>query len=112
MSVRRCSGICRVPFEGGVFPASLGAVVHRTVLNGVEPAREVIHADDRSWLVGDGGVNGPNQPNAAVVSHTLHAIERNSSIAQLAGMPRGRIATRSSPGSRWVMKQHSWPGAP
>jgi hypothetical protein len=52
------------PFEGGVFPEKLGAVVQRTVLDGHEPAREVVHADDGSWLVGD-GVNDPNPPGAS-----------------------------------------------
>ena len=42
------------PFLGDTFPASLGAVVQKTVLDGVEPAREVVHFSDGSWAVGDG----------------------------------------------------------
>jgi hypothetical protein len=42
------------PFDGDEFPAALGAVIQRTVLDGSEPAREVIHTPDGSWLVGDG----------------------------------------------------------
>ena len=99
------------PFENGEFPSSLGAVIQRTVLNGDEPAREVIHADDGSWLVGD-GVNDTNVPGAIVASHMRHAVERNSSIAELAGMPPGHIATRSGPGSPWVIERHVWPDEP
>jgi hypothetical protein len=36
------------------------------VLDGSEPAREVIHADDNSWMVGD-GVNDPKEPGAAAL---------------------------------------------
>lgn len=99
------------PFEGDVFPPSLGAVVQLTVLHGDEPAREVIHAEDGSWLVGD-GVNDPNVPGAAVATHMAHAIERNSSIAELAVMPAGHIASREGPGEAWVIAPHDWPPEP
>src|SRR5687768_14557825 len=85
------------PFEEDRFPNELGAVVQRTVLSGDQPAREVIHAPDGSWLVGD-GVNDPNPPGSSIATHMAHAIERNSSIAQLANMPPGRIAQRSEAG--------------
>jgi len=81
------------PFGGGEFPAALGAVVQRTVLDGSEPAREVIHTTDGSWLVGD-GINDPNPPGASVATHIWHAIERNSWIRSLASMPPGHIAKR------------------
>lgn len=90
------------PFEKGRFPIELGAVVQKSVLTGEQPAREVIHAPDGSWLVGD-GVNDPNLPGASVATHLAHAIERNSSIAELAGMPPGRIAQRSEPGEAWTV---------
>jgi hypothetical protein len=77
------------PFEGGVFPANLGAVVQRTVLLGHEPAREVIDADDGSGAVAD-GVNDPNLPGVSVVTHIAHVIERNSSVA---GWRTFRVAT-------------------
>jgi hypothetical protein len=51
------------PFPDGQFPSELGAVIQRTVLDGTEPARVVIHADEGGWLVGD-GVNDPNLPGA------------------------------------------------
>lgn len=93
------------PFEGGRFPSSLGAVVQRTVLSGEQPAREVVHAPDGSWLVGD-GVNDPNVPGASVATHLVHAYgahDWNAAIAQLAGMPPGRIAQRSGPTDPWVV---------
>ncbi|TDW71096.1 hypothetical protein EV653_5168 [Kribbella pratensis] len=49
------------PFDDQGFPNTLGAVVQKTVLSGEQPAREVIHAPDGSWLVGD-GVNDPTHP--------------------------------------------------
>ena len=96
------------PFEDHRFPNTLGAVVQMTVLSGEQPAREVIHAPDGSWLVGD-GVNDPNPPGASIATHIAHAIERNSSIAQLATMPPGHIAQRSGPGDPWrITVLDSW----
>jgi len=88
------------PFEGDRFPAQLGAVVQRTVADGAEPAREVIHAPDGSWAIAD-GVNDPNLPGAAIATHISHVIARNSSLATLASMPPGHIAQRSGPGDPW-----------
>jgi hypothetical protein len=96
------------PFDGGVFPRQLGAVIQRTVLRGDEPAREVVHADDGSWLVGD-GVNDPNEPGACVASHIWHAIEQNSSMVDLVNMPPGHMATRSGPGETWFVSPSDWP---
>ncbi|MGW5190549.1 hypothetical protein ACWEOO_14910 [Kribbella sp. NPDC004138] len=88
------------PFEDQLFPSNLGALVQRTVLSGEQPAREVIHAPDGSWLISD-AVDDPNPPGASVVTHITHVIETNSSIAQLATMPPGHIAQRSGPGDPW-----------
>jgi hypothetical protein len=96
------------PFPGNRFPGNLGAVVQRTVLSGEWPAREVVHAPDGSWLVGD-GVNDPNLPGASVATHLSHAIEFNSSIAELATMPPGYVAERSGPGKRWrIARLEGW----
>jgi hypothetical protein len=88
------------PFEGDMFPAQLGAVVQRTVADGTEPAREVIHASDGSWAISD-GVNDPNLRDAAIAIHIEHVIARNSSVATLASLPPGHIAKRSGPGDPW-----------
>jgi hypothetical protein len=40
-------------------------------------------------------------PGASIATHLAHAIERTSSIAELAGMPPGRIAQPSEPGEAW-----------
>ena len=95
------------PFEGGRFPRELGAVVQRTVLTGDEPARQVVHAADGSWLVGD-GIHDPNEPGASIATHLWHVIERNSSVADLADLPPGRAATRAAPGDAWVITEHTW----
>ena len=91
------------PFTDGLFPPALGAVVQNTVLRGEEPAREVVHTPDGAWCVGD-GVNDPNVPGAATATHIVHAIERNSSLASLANMPRGHIARRAGPGDAWEVQ--------
>ena len=95
------------PFERDEFPANLGAVVQLTVLNGDEPAREVVHSQDGSWLVGD-GVNDPNLDDACTVTHIWHAIERNSSIQELATMPPGTMARRTGPGAEWRTEPLAW----
>lgn len=95
------------PFEHDVFPRQLGAVIQRTVLRGDQPAREVVHAHDGSWLVAD-GVNDPNEPNACVASHIWHAIDRNSSMVELAAMPPGHMATRADPGDAWFVTPTKW----
>ena len=95
------------PFDNDAFPANLGAVVQRTVLDGTEPAREVTHTADGSWLIGD-GVNDPNMPGAAMVTHISHVVERNSSVADLATLPSGHIARRKEPGDVWVREPHIW----
>jgi len=96
------------PFDGGEFPATLGAVVQATVLSGEQPVREVVHASDGSWLVGD-GVNDPNEPGAVGVTHIWHAIRLNPSMTELATMSPGHIATRTGPGDRWIITTHRWP---
>ena len=88
------------PFEDDRFPDALGAVVQRTVLDGTEPAREVVHDVDGSWAIAD-GVSDPNPPGAATATHIWHAIEWNSSIAGLARMPPGSLARRAGPGEPW-----------
>lgn len=95
------------PFDDGVFPANLGAVVQRTVLDGREPAREVIHDADGDWLVGD-GVNDPNLPGASSVAHMTHVIELDPTVAALANLPVGHIATREEVGEEWVVDVHRW----
>ena len=94
------------PFDDDTFPTNLGAVVQRTILDGTEPAREVTHVADGSWLVGD-GVNDPNAPGAVVVTHISHVVERNSSVADLATLPFGHVARRTQNGV-WVREPHVW----
>jgi hypothetical protein len=82
-------------------------VVQLTVLNGLEPAREVVHSEDGSWLIGD-GVNDPNLPGACAVTHISHAIAGNGAIAELATMPPGHMARRDEPGSEWRTEPLAW----
>ena len=89
-----------VPYTGGRFPPTLGAVGQNTVLHGEQPAREVIHTPEGDWCVGD-GVNDPNVPGACTATHLWLAVERSSSIASLATTPPGHIAHRADPGADW-----------
>jgi hypothetical protein len=95
------------PFQGGRFPAGLGAVVQLTVLTGEEPARLVLHDSDGSWAVGDGR-NDPNGKGASLATHMAHVLERNSSVAELATMPPGNEATRTEPGSPWAIRPFAY----
>ena len=74
-------------------------------------AREVIHDDDNSWIVGD-GVNDPNEPGACVVGHISHVVEWNSSVAELASLPVGYIAERNGPGHPWAISKHAYAEEP
>ena len=89
------------PFEADTFPADLGAVVQRTVLEGVLPALVVGHAPDGGWYVGD-GENDPNEPGACIATHLTHVIQGDASISALAKLPPGYEARRRSPGDEWV----------
>ncbi len=91
------------PFPGGDFPAELGAVVMRTVLDGSRPVLQVAHFPDGAWAIGDG--DDPNAPEACVATHIWHAIERNSSIRELASMPPGHVADREAPRQPWVVSE-------
>ena len=88
------------PFPGDEFPAALGAVIQRTVLDGTMPALVVGHSSHGDWYVGD-GVSDPNELDAAIATHIAHVIEFNSSIRSLATLPPGHEATRRWPGDPW-----------
>jgi hypothetical protein len=96
------------PFPGGRFPLELGAVVQRTVLDGIEPAREVIHTADGSWLVGD-GVNDPNLDGACVVTGFRHVVDDDPTVEQLASIEPGHLAWRRSTESPWQVGPHEFP---
>jgi hypothetical protein len=91
------------PFPNNEFPRQLGAVVMKTVLDGSSPALQVAHFPDGAWAIGDG--DDPNAPGACVATHIWHAVERNSSIRELASMPPGHIADRDAPGSPWIVSE-------
>jgi hypothetical protein len=95
------------PFLDNTFPPNLGAVVQRTVLDGVEPARVVIHDDEGDWVVGD-AVNDPNQPGASVVACIAHIADHDQAVAELAVLPVGHVAERDGPGSPWRITAHQY----
>lgn len=95
------------PFPGNAFPATLGAVVQRTVLDQIEPARLVIHDIDGDWAIGD-GVNDPNLPNACLATHIVHVLSLDPTLADLAALPPGHQAVRGTLADEWQVSAHSY----
>ncbi|MGP4001972.1 hypothetical protein [Streptomyces sp. 8N706] len=95
------------PFPGNRFPGNLGAVVQRTVADGVLPALTVVHDTDGDWLVGD-GVNDPNLPDACAVHCIARLVEADPSLAETATLPSGYAAYRDGPGQPWVVEPFSY----
>jgi hypothetical protein len=96
------------PFEDGRFPSDLGAVVMRTVLSGERAALQVVHFPDGDWGVAD-GVGDPNEPEACVISHIRHVVDRDASMEELASLAPGMAAERSAAGEPWVVSPFTWP---
>jgi hypothetical protein len=95
------------PYAGNRFPDNLGAVAQRTVVNGTEPVRNVVHDADGSWLVGD-GVNDPNLPGSCLVVALVHLVQDDPSIGQLATMQPGNQAWRDSAWHAWQIKPFTY----
>jgi hypothetical protein len=99
------------PFPGDRFPEQLGAVVQRTVLDGREPARVVIHDEDGDWLVGD-GVNDPNEDGACVMACMHCVCDADQAVASLATLPVAYQAYRSDVGEPWTFSPHAYEAEP
>ena len=97
------------PFPGDRFPSELGAVIQRTVLDGVLPARYVAHTPDNSWLVGD-GIDDPNEEGAVIAAHIRHVVDRDPTLEQLATLPPGFHASRASTDDPWEIERFAWLG--
>ncbi|MCX4460442.1 hypothetical protein OG585_51580 (plasmid) [Streptomyces sp. NBC_01340] len=95
------------PFEGEVFPQGLLAIIQRSVSAGEFPALTVIHDDEDDWLVSD-GVHDPNG-GASSVLHLQHVVDSDPSLAQLATMPPGYVARRSTAADTWVIEEWTYP---
>lgn len=89
------------------YPDGLRVVVQRTVLEARLPALIVIHDDEDDWLVGD-GVNDPNQAGSCVIAHMEHLIEVDPTLMELADLPLGCQARRSSPSRPWERSRHEY----
>ncbi|MGC5054710.1 hypothetical protein ACLQ2S_25030 [Micromonospora sp. DT48] len=96
------------PYPGNRFPQHLGVIVQRTVLEGTEPARSVVHDAEGDWLVSD-DVNDPN--GNAVLVCMEHLVAADGTIAELAAMPPGTEAWRPNPGEPWRLQQHTYTDA-
>jgi hypothetical protein len=96
------------PFPAGGFPAELLAIVQRTVADGTFPALVVIHDDEDDWLLCD-SVHDPNADGASIVTHLDHVLAQDSSLGELAGMPPGHVAERSSARAPWGIRAWTYP---
>jgi hypothetical protein len=95
------------PFPNNEFPADLGAVVMRSVLDGVMPALQVLHDPEGGWAVAD-GVGDPNDQRALVVTHIRHVTDHDPSLNELATMPPGTEANRESVNGDWELSRFTW----
>ncbi|MFJ6897376.1 hypothetical protein [Streptomyces hokutonensis] len=91
------------PFPSGVFPSELLAIVQRTVAEGKFPALMVIHDDEDDWLLCD-SIHDPNADDASIVTHMNHVLAQDPSLADLADMPPGHVAERSSAQTPWEIR--------
>lgn len=96
------------PFPAGVFPSGLLAVVQRTVAKGEFPALTVIHDDEDDWLLGD-GLHDPNADGASILLHMNHVLTQDPSLIELATMPPGHAAERSSGEAPWEIGPWEYP---
>lgn len=93
--------------KGRPFPHDLLAIIQRTVSAGEFPVLTVIHDDEDDWLVSD-GVHDPNG-GASSVLHLQHVVDSDPSLAELATMPPGYVARRSTAGDAWVIEEWTYP---
>jgi hypothetical protein len=93
------------PFENGEFPANLGVVAHRNLLEGAGQPRLVTHDQDGRWQALDGIT--PAEPDHAVVACMRCLIELHPELAELADLPPGWAAEREQPGMPWLRSE--WP---
>lgn len=81
------------------------AFVQVRVMSGASPALQVVRHPDGYWLVSDGAadIERFDDPGRAVRADLSHAALWDGSIAQLAGMSPGSIATRLRQDLNWTI---------
>lgn len=81
------------------------AFVQVRVMSGKSPALQVVRHSDGYWLVSDGAVDIErfDDPERAVRADLSHAALWDGSIAQLASMSPGTVATRRSRNLEWTI---------
>jgi hypothetical protein len=77
-------------------------LVHTTVeiLDGA-PVLEVAHSAHGCWHLGGHSDATPPEPSTPAAASWAHLVERDPSLAQVAGLPRGWTARRGSPAGCW-----------
>ncbi|MGW4222919.1 hypothetical protein ACWEG1_05625 [Streptomyces bauhiniae] len=83
------------------------AIVQKTVSEGRFPALVVVHDDEGDWLVGD-DTHDPNETGASHLVHLAHVLAHDPSLAALADLPLGHVATRHSAGDPWIIGTWSY----
>ncbi|HEY0631530.1 MAG TPA: hypothetical protein VGC98_05715 [Thermoleophilaceae bacterium] len=99
------------PFLEGRFPRHLGAAVMRSVLSGDRPALQVTHFPEGDWAVADGD-GDPNAEGALTVTHMWHVLELDPTLEELASLPPGYVADRTSVGEAWVVSEFEYEHEP
>lgn len=93
---------------GRTFPDDLAAFVYKTVAAGERPALVVVHDPDGDWIVGDGS-DAPLGTDTATLVHLQHLVDTDSSLAELATLPEGRLAWRDQPTDPWTIEDFAYP---
>lgn len=93
---------------GIVFPDDLAAYVNNTVAGGERPALVVVHDPEGDWIVGDGS-EAPFDADTAGLVHIQHLLDSDSSLAELAALPSGRLAWRDQITDPWNIEGFAYP---
>ena len=85
------------------FPSDLGCVVCHHIFNGVRPVRLVVHEFDGSWGFYCGGVDHSQDETSQDFKWMRVAVllERDKTVAVMAGLSRGEEAERIEVGKIW-----------
>jgi hypothetical protein len=92
------------PFPDNRFPDDLGVISHLTVATGKKRAALVQHSAENHWLFADDRED-PNIGDDLQLVQIDHVLSNNPDVAELASLPLGWTAWRSSAGDPWVLEE-------
>jgi hypothetical protein len=95
------------PFPGDRFPDELRVLAQTTVGNGEAVIRLVLHTAGNFWSAEE--ITDPSERSITPGSHQVvpmsELLDRDPSLAELATLPEGYLARRSSPKDRWTIEE-------